>query len=76
MEKKTIKVFGSLSCPKCKQIKKKLEDKGVEFEYTTDIRELNKIIDELESIGGLIETFLPIVVVNKKQIEHKYVDSI
>lgn len=35
-----IRVFGKENCSKCETLKKILDDKGLEYEYTKDLKQL------------------------------------
>ncbi len=65
-----IFVYGKIGCSKCVEIKKKLEESGVEFEYKEDEKTMVTLARELMSKGELVEQVAPIIIKDGKQIKH------
>ena len=59
-----IKIYGSATCPKCKQLKMAAEKAHIEFEFTTDLEELKQrpgvaqTIPQLETEEGELLDFM------------------
>ena len=65
-----IKVYGKNNCPKCVEIKSKLENMNIDFEYIQDDKLTMDKALELRSNGKLIEMNAPIIIKNDEQIKH------
>lgn len=63
-------VYGKTGCSKCVEVKKKLEESGVEFEYKEDEKTMVTLARELMSKGQLVEQIAPIIIKDGKQIKH------
>lgn len=51
-------IYGSINCPKCHQLKKELEDKGIEFKYI-DVNDMED--KDLRRLGRKYGMSLPII---------------
>jgi glutaredoxin len=63
-------VYGKTGCSKCIEIKKKLEENGIDFEYKEDEKTMVTLARELMSKGELVEQVAPIIIKDGKQIKH------
>ena len=51
-----IKIYGKENCGKCKSLKAKLENDGIEFEYIEDIKTLMTVASKARIMSCLLYT--------------------